>query len=96
MYRWTVTGLIGYGCTSHPDMLSHQPCPNLQGKFAAQFTFGFSSFCLCVWLCRVFSYGTRIFNALRGSFIVAHGLSSCGEQVWLLPSMWDLSSPTSD
>jgi len=53
VYRWTVTGLIGYGHTSHPDMLSHQPCPNLQGNFAAWFTFGLSSFCLCVWLRRV-------------------------------------------
>ena len=31
-----------------------------------------------------------------GSFIVAHGLSSWGEQAKLLHGTWDLSSPTRD
>ena len=30
---------------------------------------------------------------MRVSIVVAHGLSNCGAQAWLLHSVWDLPGP---
>ena len=44
----------------------------------------------------VCSTGLFFFFRLHYIFVAAHGLSCCGVQAYLPPSVWDLSSPTRD
>ena len=81
-------GGIGVQMDSHwPDRLLVTPTSfptNLVQiyRVSLQPTLPLDSFILFTCLAALdLSCGTRIFDASRVSFIVAHGLSSCGEQV---------------